>query len=323
MTQAQGSNVKIVIDTEDTFRTNPTPVSGEYLTFVTESLRFSRNLIDSKSIRSSRNPLQPVRGNVDVAGDITFELAPQYGRLFYHIFGGYTHSVTGQMATHSYKIGNLPAGMVIEKQFTDIASPKYFRYNGCKVNNFKMTCKSEGMIECSVGIMGAQETVGGSTTFPMVMDRGFTAFDGFDAALTKDGSPLAGITQIEFTLENNLDGSSYTIGGGGIRNSLPSGTVKVSGTITAIFDSTELYDLAVANTELSIVITFTKGTGDGTAGNEQMVFTFDEVILQPQGPVVTGPTGVVIELPFIAYYGNATAASAARLTLKSPYPSFE
>jgi hypothetical protein len=317
MTQAQGSNVRILFDTEDVFKTNPTPISGEILPFVSEGLRFSRNLIDSKSIRSSRNPQQPVRGNADVAGDITFELAPQYGRLMQHIYGVYGCSVTGQMSTHSFTIGNLPAGMVIEKQFTDIAVPKYFRYNGCKINSFKLSAKSEGMIECSVSIMGAKETVGSSSMGGTVVDRGFTPFDGFDASLTKDGVTLAGVTSFDFTIENNLDGASYVIGGAGERDSLPAGTAKVSGSLTAIFDSTTLYDLAIANTEVALVISFAKGTGAGTAGNESMVFTFDEVILKPQAPVVSGPAGVLVELPFEAYYSNATAASAARLTLKT------
>lgn len=323
MAQQQGSNVKLIYDTEDTFKTNPAVVDAMYLPFVSESLRLNRNLISSNTIRSDRNPQQPVRGNTEISGDIPFELSPQHGRLFQHIYGHYGYAATGEMSTHTFKVGSLPNGLVIEKQFLDLASPKYFQYNGCRVNSFTMSCKSEGMIECSVNIMGAKETEAINTMDSTPTDLGFTPFDAFEAALTKDGSALAGVTEFEFTLENNLDGSNYVIDGTGERDSLPAGSAKVTGTLRAIFDSTTLYDLAIANTEIALTICFTKGNGDGSSGNEKMTFSFDEVILKPQAPVVTGPAGVLVELPFEAYYSDAAAATAARMVLLSPTTSYE
>jgi len=85
MAQQQGSGVQILYDTETAFGFAPTAPNAFVLPIVSESLRQSRNLISSKTIRSDRNPYQPARGNVEVNGDINFELSPQYGRLFLHI----------------------------------------------------------------------------------------------------------------------------------------------------------------------------------------------------------------------------------------------
>lgn len=321
MAQQRGSTTKILYATATSFKENQASLSGQayILPFVSESLRYSRNLLTSKTIRASRNAQKPVRGNVDAAGDLNFELAPQYGRLLHHIFGSYTAQTGGAGTyTHTFKVGDLPAGMTIEKQFTDLASAQYFKYTGCKVNNFKLTAKSEGFIDCSVNIMGAKEIVSGSSMDPAPVDLGHTPFDGFGCTIKEGGAALAVATQIDFTLENGLDGNTYVIDGTGERYSLPEGAVKVSGTVTALFDSMYLYNKALNNTETSLEITLANGTGDGTAGNEKLVFTLSETIFKPQAPVVSGPTGVLVELPFEAYYNDDANASTLMAVLNSP-----
>lgn len=319
MGQQQGSNSVIIYDTETTFKSTPSPIDAFVLPFVSESFRMSRNLISSNTIRSSRNPQKPVRGNTDVSGDVTVELAPQHGRLLKHAFGSYTAAtgVAGQWYTHTFKIGSMPAGLVIEKQFTDLDTPAYFMYNGCRINSFRFSAKPEGMIEASFSILGAKETVGAASMDAGPTDLGHTPWDGMTATITRGGASLGTVTEIDFTLENNLDGNTFVIDGTSERYSLPAGTAKVSGTLKALFDSTTLYDLAVDYTETTLTIAFTSGTGDGTSGNEKLTFYVDELVFKPQAPVIDGPTGVLVELPFEAYYNDAAEASAFRAILLS------
>jgi len=317
MAQQQGSNVSIIYQAEPAFKTTPTSGEAQILPFVSESFRLNRNLISSNTIRSSRNPQSPVRGNMDVTGDLNFELAPQYGRLFRHIFGYYESAASGEAYQHIFKIGQLPEGLCLEKRFTDLAVAKYFKYNGCRVNSFRMSAKSEGFVDCTVSLMGAKETVGNSSFNASVTDLGHTPFDGFECTLKQGGVSVGIATQIDITLENNLDGNTYVIDGTGERYSMPAGRAKVSGTLTCLFESTTMYELAVANTETSLELIFTKGTGAGTSGNERLTFYLPEIKFQPQAPVVGGPQGVVVELPFEAYYNDDAQASALRAVLGS------
>lgn len=280
---------------------------GRLMPFLSESLRMSRNLITSNVIRSSRNPNQPARGNYEVGGDIVTEFSPFMGLLLKHALGSYARTGAGPY-THTFKIGSLPTGLQVEKQFSDIA--KYFLYNGCKVNSFGLTIKPEGMIEARFGLMGAKETVGDVPYDNNGTDPGHTPFDGFEAAINRGGASLGIGTEVSFTIENNLDGSVYVVDGTGQRYSLPAGKAKVTGTLTALFEDTTLYDLAVNHTETSLQIVLTKGTGDGSAGNEKCTFNFDEIIFKPQAPVVQGPQGIMVELSFEAYYNNDADASA-------------
>lgn len=330
MGQQFGANVRLVHLTEKTFKSTST-ASGEawVLGYVSESLRLNRTLIDSRSIRSTRNPSQPVRGAMDVAGDVVLELAPEHGRILKHVFGSVTSTtgVAGQWYTHTFKIGALPEGLTIEKQFTDLATPQYFRYNGLKVNTFKLSAKASGFIECTVSFMGARETVAAATGFTggAGLDIGLSQFDGMNATV-QEGSPspttLGVATEVDFTLENGLDGNTYVMDGTGERYSLPTGTVKVSGTLKCLFDSVTLYNKAINFQTTKLVIILQRGTGAGTADNEKLTLYFDELIFTPQSPVVTGPTGLLCELPFVAFYDSAAEASAIRAIMLSPQMSY-
>jgi hypothetical protein len=296
-------------------------VSGQaqIMPFVSESLRYSRNLLTSKTIRASRNAQKPVRGQVDAAGDINIELAPQYGRLLRHIFGSYSAVSGAGFSTHTYKVGDLPAGgMTIEKQFTDLAVAQYFKYVGCKVNSFKLGVKPEGFIDCAVNLMGAKEIVKTTPMDGAPLDLGHSPFDGFGCTIKEGNVTLGVATAVDFTMENGLDGNTYVIDGTGERYSMPEGVVKVTGTITALFDSMDLYTKALNNTETSLELTFTNGTGAGTAGNEKLVITLPETIFKPQAPVVGGPTGVLVELPFECYYNDDVNATTIMAVLTSP-----
>lgn len=322
MSQQAGANARLIFDTETVYAVNPTP-DAMVLPFVSESLRLSRSFSSSKTIRSTRNPQAPARGNMDVAGDISFELSPQYGRLFKHIFGSY--GVVGGAApyTHTYKIGALPVGMCIEKQFTDLATAKYALYNGCKVESFKLAGKTEGQIDCSVSLKGAKETLGAATMDATATDNGHTPFDAFEGDIKQGGTSVATITEYDLTITNSLDGNTFAVGGAGVRRALREGLAQVTGNIKCLFEDTVLYALALANTETTLALHFTKGAGTGaTVGNEKMSFYMDEMVFKPMSPVISGPTGLLVELGFEAYYNVDADASALRMVLLSPIAVF-
>lgn len=322
MSQQRGSQVPIIFDTETTFKTTPGSPDAHLLYYTTESLRQSRNLLSDATLRGNRNPLQPVRGNVDVSGDINFVLSPQYGKLLKHIFGTAANPTGGPAYVHGFTVGDLPVGMTIEKQFKDFTTDKFFLYNGCRVNSFKMDMKNEGFIDCTVNIMGAKETVGNATFDASATDNGHTPFDMFSGEIYISGTKVATITSADMTLENNLTGDTYCIDGTGQRNSMAEGQVRVTGTLNALFTDADLYLDAVNYVEKSIEFRFTRGTGAGTTGNEKLRFLLDEVIFKPQAPVVQGPSGMLIELPYEAYYGNDSDASTIRAILTCGIATF-
>jgi hypothetical protein len=318
MSQAKGSKSRILYDGEITFGSTRATVVAHVLPFVNESLRQSRNLIDSQSIRSARDARAPVRGNSEIGGDITLELDPFMGKLLYHALG--TVSTTGSSPySHTFTVYDLPPGMTIEKQFTDLTTPEYFVYNGCKVNSLRVSLKSEGFIDTSVNIMGSAETVTTTSIDASPTDYSASAvggaFNAFSATIKEGGAELGIVTELEFTLENNLDGSVFVIDGTGKRYALPEGLAKVSGTMRILFENMTQYNKAINSTETSLEVTLMNGTGDGSAYNEKIMFVIDEMLLAPQSPAVDGPGGVMVELPFTAYYQDGASASIFKVIL--------
>ena len=70
MTQASGSNARIIYDQETTFATTPVSPDAKILPFTNEGLGQKTELMRSNVIRSTRNPSMPSRGNRDVSGNI-------------------------------------------------------------------------------------------------------------------------------------------------------------------------------------------------------------------------------------------------------------
>lgn len=297
-------------------------VNGQIVPFISESLKLSRSLERSNVIRDDRQPQAPTRGNVEVGGDITTELNPHMTTLLKHLMGAVeTTDLTGGKYSHAFTIDDLPAGLSIEKQFTDIL--QYIIFNGMKVNSLKISCKAAGKIDTSLGLMGAKEntatTLSGLDSDPT--DWGHTPFDAFEAAIEEGGSSIATVLDVEFELANDMDGSIFCIGGGGERGALPAGIAAVSGKITAMFENLTLYNKAVNHTESSLKLTLTKGTGDGSAGNELIEFHFEELIYKPDTPVISGPKGVLVEMPFECYFGSGSNGSALKITVKNTQAS--
>jgi hypothetical protein len=312
MTQAIGAKSRIIYQQETAFRTSPTP-NANLLYFESETFQSSRNLIDSKVIRGSRDATKPVIGNKDVKGTIKTELQAYIGTLLKGALGKAVTTGTGPY-THTITVGTLPS-FILEKGFTDIG--EYFLYNGCKVNKLDLTIKPEGFQDLSLEFIGAKETVSGTSFDDTPNDLTKVSWTGFDIAYIKEGgTPIATVTEASLSIENNLDASVYVIGGQGERYSLPEGIVKVSGKIKALFDGMSVLQKAINSQTSSLEISYSLGTGDGTSGNEALDILIPELLYSPESPKIAGPGGIFVELPFQAFYSTNSTGSSIQFTLK-------
>lgn len=330
MAQVVGSLSQIIYDQETTFKTDPGTPNANILPFISEDLRLARDLFSSEAITAARDVKRPGRGNYNIAGKIELEINPKMGTIFKHSLGSATSTIigAGPAYNHVIKVGSLPVGLVIEKQMRDKqTSPtfeRFFKYNGCRINALNIGIDPSGIIKGSIDIMGAKETVGTVSLDSTPNDLGHVPFDAFEIAtadILEGGAAIANVTHFDFAIANNLDGDVFVIGGAGERQAIPEGKVKVSGKITAMFDSITLYNKAVNHTESSLKVIFKRGTGDGTANNEYLELFVPELVYMPNAPVIAGPKGILVDLPFEAYYDNSAEASSMQVTFKTTQTS--
>lgn len=307
MTQATGSQSVFALFEETTFNTDPGTPDGQKLYLTNFGLAKSQNRIDSETLVGGRGTSEPFLGNVNVSGPISTEISAQsIGTIMKHAIG--SNVTTGaDPYTHTMTIGDLPTSLLFEVDYGPniSGSGRYIKYGGCRIASTDFEFPQEGACTATFNIIGAQATPASSPLDATLTDNGHTTFSAFSAAILEGGGSIAVVKQVSFTVDNQLDESSYVIGSGGVRTALPEGTARINGSLTAIFADATLMNKALGDTESSLQITLTRGDGLGSAGNESISFEVQQLKYEPTTPSVDGPRGVEITLPFIGYLSGS------------------
>lgn len=308
MTQARGRKAQLLLDYETTFGTDPAAAAAIAMPFNSIGIKANQNLSEDNTIRNRRDPAMPSRGNIDVAGDVVVPVdLVAIGYWLRAAFGA--PEKTGEAPgpyTHVWKPGDTQPSLVLERGFTDIGV--YEKFNGCKIGKIGLSFGGDADLAATISIMGAKQTVGAASYDGTPTAVTLTKFHQFQAVIKEGGSAIATVTQATLDIEFSLDGDAYTIGSQGARADICEGLMQISGNLTALFADNALLQKAVQGTESSLEITLTSGTSS-------LKFELPELMYGRTSPTVEGPQGVRIELPYRAYYEDATAAAAIVVTL--------
>lgn len=180
-------------------------------------------------------------------------------------------TASGPTLTQGSEIKNdtTQSSFVIEKEYTDLTSPLVFaRYTGCMVDTFTFTVPSDNIVTGSFGILGKIEA-SAIVTLPTLVTKiaapANEVMAGIEdiTAVMEPNSADSGFasTQFSITLANNLR-QRLQIGTLG-PISVGSGTVDVTGTLQAYFDSVTIIDKHLNFTDSSLAIQFADSTGKG------------------------------------------------------------
>jgi hypothetical protein len=324
MATAKGSHVQLLLIEESTWGTTPaTPTAYKIPVSGIGGDWYRRNLVDNPELRANRSPQAPVRGNVQVNGSFQHPLhLDAFGWLMKHGIGvpavstpstGVYSHISKMNFSGAVAGSSLPVGLSFEIGFTDIA--QYHTYSGCKINTLAFNATSEGVVICDVGIIGqdfTQDTTSGDAS-PTAYTS--SAIDHFLGSINEGGSPIAYVTDVSMTINNNLDSSLYTVGSAGQLGDLPEGVGMVSGSLTALFQDDTLLKKGRDNTESSLMLKWTSGTSS-------LQLDVPELIYEPASPTVSGSAGVKVTLNYRGYYTNHGDATAIKATLINTVASY-
>lgn len=306
MPQARGRKGQLLLDYESVFGSDPGSPNGILMPFISCGVRAAQNLIEDNTIRNSRNPSIPFRGNIDVSGSIVVPVEKiGIGYWLRAMFGAPQTSGTGPY-THVFKPGDTQPSLVLERGFTDIG--QYFKYNGCKVSRASIDFGGDAAVQMSLDIMGAKETLGAAsydaTPTAIVQEN----YHMFQLAIEECGAAIAIVVSGNLQIDFGLDGEQYAIGGGGVRADIPEGLVQVTGNVRAFFQDAVLLNKAINGTESSLKLTWTSGA-------HSLELLVPELMYERSSPGIDGPRGVLVELPFRGYAQDAAAGTVIQATL--------
>ncbi|VBB09661.1 Hypothetical protein LUCI_4959 [Lucifera butyrica] len=314
MSRARGYKSHLALAYEADYGQPPASPAGYNMPMNQSKLAIKQTLIDSATIRSRRDQVQPATGNTDVSGSIVVPI-DQIGFGFWlrAMFGNPVTTGSGDPYTHIFKVTESQPSLVLEQQYPDV--PAYEMFNGCKINKFSFTYGGDNELTANFDILGAKRTVDAAPLASTLSNIPVLKFNNFQGSIEEGGSPLAIVTEASLNADFGLDGNTYTIGSGGYRTSLPEGLLQISGNIKAFFEDTVLLSNAVNNTASSLKFKFVSGT-------HSLEFFMEEVIFQQTSPGIESEKGIFITLPFKAFYNNGSGGSAIVATLVNNYASY-
>lgn len=310
MTQARGVQGQLLRSfyVETAYNYDPASMHSVKLPFNSTELKGDQTLTTPATITGRRDPAEPIGGNVNVAGSIVVPLdRHNIGHWLRAALGSpTTTSTAGDLYQHVFKVGSLMDTFVYEQAWADIGL--YQKFNGCKIGGWNMAVGGEDELTLSFDLVGGQEAVGATTAFSGQTAYTINRFGKFDATLKEGGSTLATCTELNFSVNNNLDENIYCIDGTPYRNDLIEGFCNVEGTMRVKFETWSLYIYAMSLTERSIELDF-------AVGSDQLQIVMDEVKYKRMSPGIPSAEGIWQEVPFQAFYSDAVQASVIRAIL--------
>jgi hypothetical protein len=293
---ATGSQHTVSYVAESTYGTTPSTPAYTPIPFTGTTLGMQKDSIVSNKLRSDRQIEDLRHGNKSASGDITAEL--EYGS-----FDDLLQAMSmGTWASDVLTSGTTRRSFTLERYFGNLDTPEYHRYTGCEVNTMSMTVAPNAMVETTFGFIGQDVSTGTArvtgSTDNSVTD--YQPFDSFTGSITEGGSAIATVTQIDLNWTNGLE-TAYVIGTDTTIQPSDSKS-NLTGTLTAFFTSSALYDKFLNETSSEIVFTLTD-----PAGND-LQFDIPNVKYNAGNPDVSGEGRVTVALEFQALYNSGDSS---------------
>lgn len=302
------------IAAETTFATRAEP--DHFYELVSESLKYTRKRTMAKGIRPNKLIERSQRfrtTQVDISGDVMLELqSNKYGLLLKHMLGSSTITASGLGYKHSFVVGDT-YGMSLTMQVgtPDVNGTVIPReYTGCKIQGWEISTKLDSTVDIKLTVDGVNESTSGSlatASWPSATYNEVFYVD--EVALTIGGTA---VPTNAFTLSgtNAMKTDRYFLGSTTKREQLRNAYAGITGTVSAEFVDTTLYNLFVSDTTgstSSIVVTGTGQLTYDTALYNKFVITIPSVLYSGDSPNVGGQDVVDQQLPF-AVMDNDSAA---------------
>ena len=321
MSQATGANVVFGFGEQTDPYTIPGTPDGRRVYLNKFGIKKVQNQDQSNLLTSSRGKAKPMLGTITDDGSFDFDLnAENTGLFFKHLFGNVVHSGTGPY-THVYTGGTLPVSLWADVDYgAAFGGDRYTRHLGIRLNSITFPLNPSGPCVVSVEAMGIDATQSTTPVDATLTDTGAVPFSGFDATILENGIEIGEVKSGSIKVTNNLDGGQYSFGSKGKRRLMPEGFMEVSGSLVVFFENDVLMKKALSGTTSNLKVTYSRGNGLGTVGNESIEIFVQNLQYKPAMPEVSGQGGLEITLEFNAF--KVAADLGIALTVKNAIATY-
>lgn len=302
MTVAEGSQSRLAYVPEVAIGVIPATPTWQTLRYTSESVLLDKQTAIPDEIRPDRN----VSDIVDVGRSVT---GPVNGVLSYGTYDDLLAGLfCGDWAANVLKNGITPKTFAFEKTFEQGAQDSFIRYRGCRINTLDLQLTAKQFITSNFGIMGLGSPVPTNAIITGATYLAPTTTPVLNAALNVGVLEIGGMTAspklqaASVRINNNIYANDvigqYETYSHGL------GRFEVTGSITALFETLDLYNAILAHDDLTLTLTL------GAATGSKYTLSIPKMKGMNGGPVTRGNNqSVIVEMPFQAKFDATSGAS--------------
>lgn len=324
---ATGALTKIVGVTQSEFGEVPGAPAAEVLHVTSFDLSDNEPEDQDATLGSGyRGQPEGAPGQLSVTGTAGVNIGTSIAWWLKHLVGNPTTTGSGAPYTHLFAVGDganaLPAAGLYERDYSSriTGAGRYVRNQDVRIASaaFALSATSTFQTASFTMVGASRRTLESSPIDATPEDFGHGAFplSGVSMSLD-DGSTEFCVESLNINFSNDLDDTLRCLNNGGQLHDLPEGSVIVAGDGVGHFDTAAVMAKAAARGNLKLVIVMKRGTGAGTAGNEQLTITIPLSKISAPTPAVNGPRGLKQNFSFVAHR-PAGAEIGVTFELKSP-----
>lgn len=291
MTVADGSLVRLAYVAEATTGTTPATPSFKTLRYQNSDVKPTKQTETPDEVRADGNATAPVDVGQTVAGTINALLSyGTYDDLLEALFrGAWTANALVNGITHKT--------FTLEEFFEQGTPDTFIRYVGCRVNTLDLSLEAKKSVQANFGIMGLESPAPGTAIITGATYAAATTTEVFNAALNVADLDVTGIAatpviqKLSVRVNSNLYANDAVARRGTYSHGL--GRFEVEGSISAYFETKDVYEAVLAHTTVGISFEL-----QDAAGNKYL-FEIPKAKLMDGGPSKPGNgRAVMVDVPF-------------------------
>ncbi len=296
MTVADGSQTRLAYVLETSPGIIPATPEWQTLRYVSETLALNKQTDIPDEITGGRDVTDIVDVGRSVGGAVNTLLS--YGTFDDLLSGLLCNDWDNDVLVN----GRTAKTFAFEKTFDLGASKAYDRFLGVRMNSLDLSFQTRQSVTANWSVMGLNVADPSAAIIAGATYEAATTTPVLNAALNIGSLTIGGVAaspklqSASITINNNIYQNdvlgSYAPYGHGL------GRLDVSGSITALFESVDLYKAIIAHDDLSLSLTI------GAAANSRYKLTLEKIKGTNGNPQVAGNNrAVLLTMPFQAKYG--------------------
>ena len=291
---------------ESTFGTSVTP--ARWLEFTDENLQLNKNIKQGEGLRVSSRVARSARRTIptyDVTGDVTIEaLSKGMGLWLQALLGaGTANTLTPSGTLQVFTLADVMPSLTVQRGLPNVSGTvSATTFSGVTCSSAKFQWENADIVKITGSLDGAQMSTGTAYAAPSYATGG-TLFTFAGAtistgtltpptttALATAATPIANIRSGDLTIDHNLTTDRYNIGGtpGGTKARQPVGLRQITGTLTAEYTDNTLRDAIIADTPMSVLLTWVSLTNEVNDTPAALQIALPEVKLDGDLPTSNG-----------------------------------